>query len=462
MQSYFVTTALPYANGDLHLGHLVEMIEADIWVRAQRALGHDVVFLSGNDAHGTPIMLHARKNGMQPAEAVSIFHQKHKETIEKYDISFNTFGRTDTPLNRKYCYEFFEKLLAAGVFSEQLIEQFFDPVENMFLPDRFVKGTCPKCGALDQCGDHCDACGATYDPKTLITPYSVITKAAPVLKTVSHLFLNLDQDRAWLKEILPGRIDESVMAKLLEWLDEPLKPWDITRDEPYYGFEIPGRPNQYFYVWFDAPIGYLSLFEQATGHSFASDAMREMVHFIGKDISYFHAIFWLVLLKHAQFPLPKRINVHGFLTLSGQKMSKSRGISCDPNQLVSVMSADCVRYVLAAKMHGKIEDMNFDISEAVQKINSDLVGKSLNILSRCAKLLQTYRHGAFEPTAVQERGLDMEMVANIQSLYHARSYGQVIALVMKEMQSCNEFLTAEAPWTVLKNDPSDHGAWKTL
>jgi len=462
----YVTVALPYANGPLHLGHLVEMIEADIWVRSQRAQGKSVLFVSGNDAHGTPIMIHAQKQNIQPYDLVSSIHALHKEVIQTYGIDFDLYGRTDSELNKQWCYKIYETLSQAHIFKEQSIQQYFDEKANMFLPDRFIKGICPRCQSRDQNGDHCDACGATYDPTEMKEPYSILSGSCPVLRSVQHLFVDLEPYREWLKTYLPGKISAKIISKFNEWLDEPLRSWDITRDSPYYGVPIPDRDNQYFYVWFDAPIGYIALFDQISkmqGFSLEDfyHPESQLVHFIGKDISYFHGIFWPVILKAAGLPLPSKIHVHGFLTLNGQKMSKSRGIVCDPQEIALHISPDCMRYYLASKMHASIDDMNFDVAECVEKINSDLVGKSLNILSRCSKLLFEHFEGRFSSVDASSP-LTPDLTEAIAALYEQRQYQGVVQILMQEMTALNEQLTVAAPWSALKKNPKNQNSWDIL
>ncbi len=463
----YVTVALPYANGPLHLGHLVEMIEADVWVRAQRAQGCSVLFASGSDAHGTPIMIQAQKKKIAPSELVSSIHALHLQVIRTYGIALDLYGRTDSEMNKKWCYKIYDMLKDSGIFQEQTVEQFFDEKARMFLPDRFVKGTCPQCHSPDQNGDNCESCGSTYDPQELIAPYSILTKETPVMRSVSHLFVHLEPYREWLKEYLPGKISAKIIRKFKEWFDKPLRSWDITREAPYNGILIPDRPNQYFYVWFDAPIGYLALFDQICAmKNFSFEdfyhPQSQLVHFIGKDISYFHGIFWPVVLKAAKLPLPSQIHVHGFLTLNGEKMSKSRGIVCDPVTLAQNIPADCIRYYLASKMQASIDDMNFDIEECVEKINSDLVGKSLNILSRCAKLLFDHFEGQFSREAVDKSGLSVEFSLEIAHQYSKRQYQIVVQNIMKMMTLVNEDLTRAAPWTSLKLYPKNGEAWAVL
>lgn len=466
-ERYYVTTALPYANGPLHLGHLIEMIEADIWVRAKKNQGHSVYFACGNDAHGTPIMIQAQKQGLAPYDLVSHIQSLHKKTAETYDISFDYFGRTDSELNKVWCYKIYDVLKKSSLFKEKTIEQFFDPQAHMFLPDRFVKGVCPRCHSHDQNGDHCDACGATYTPLDLIDPYSILTKEKPVLRSVDHLFVDLEPYREWLKTYLPGKISDKIISKFQEWLDQPLHAWDITRDQPYYGIAIPDRPHQYFYVWFDAPIGYFALFEQIAALKNESlddfyNPNSHLVHFIGKDISYFHGIFWPVMLKAAGLPLPSKIFVHGFLTLNHQKMSKSRGIVCDPMGLADQIPTDCLRYYLASKMQGEIDDLNFDVSECVDKINSDLVGKTFNILSRCSKLLFDYFDGKWSPDSLAQQKSLEELKRVVAHNYAERQYATSLALIMKELSVINEDLTKAAPWTALKQNSQDLQSWSVL
>ncbi|NBV28567.1 methionine--tRNA ligase, partial [bacterium] len=405
-ERYLVTVALPYANGPLHVGHMVEMIEADIWVRAQRQLGHQCLFVSGNDAHGTPIMLKAEQEGVTPAELVTRIKTEHQAAINAFDISFNNFSRTDTPTNQEYCYQIYEALKADHALFEQESLQAFDEIKQMFLPDRFVKGTCPRCQATDQYGDNCDRCGATYTPAELKEPYSVLTNSPPSFKMSKHLFLNLERYRHWLESYLPKILQESVLAKLKEWFTTELKPWNITREQPYHGFIVPDRPHQCFYVWFDAPIGYLASFSEVINQRNSTDnpldkhSSWKMIHFIGKDISYFHSLFWPVLLKASEQKLPSKIYVHGFLTVNGHKMSKSKGTFIQANHLAQSIDPELFRYYLASKLTGSIDDINFDLKEFVEKINSDLVGKFVNILSRCSKLLFEHKNGHFKTDAL--------------------------------------------------------------
>ncbi len=467
-KKYFVTTALPYANGSLHMGHLIENIDADIWVRYQRGLGHDVYFVSGDDAHGTPIMIRAEKEQMSARELVDRVYHEHKSILQSYNISLDFFGRTDTEKNQQWCYKIYERLSQTNIFEEKEIEQYFDEHKGLFLPDRFIKGTCPFCHAPDQNGDSCESCGKTYQPTDLLDPYSIISGKKPVLRKTTHLFVRLESYRAWLKEYLPGKIPDAVFAKLQEWLYEPLRSWDITRDSPYHGIEMPHRKGQYFYVWFDAPIGYLSIFDllftqsSLEFESVLRDPESALIHFIGKDIAYFHCVFWPIVLYAAGLKTPEKIFVHGFLTIKKQKMSKSRGLSIDPKDLLRAIHVDAIRYYLASKMNGTIDDIDFDVDECVDKINSDLVGKSLNILSRCSKLLQNFFDGKFCLVESSQIHLPEDFLQKTDQAYQERQYHIVCQHVMKYMDLLNQDLTEIAPWTLLKNNPHDLLAWQAL
>lgn len=467
--TYLVTVALPYANGPLHLGHLVEMVEADAWVRTQRLKGHECYFVSGNDAHGTPIMIKAQQQGCTPQELVSEIHAQHQDIIKKFGISFDRFSRTDTPANTQRCYQLYEQLKKTDLFFEEPLEQAYDPGKEMFLPDRFVKGQCPRCEAADQYGDNCEKCGATYNPKELKAPYSTLSGQTPIFKIREHLFADLKRYQGWLQDYLPSCLDAAVMSKMQEWLSSDLRPWNISRESPYHGIPIPDRPGQYFYVWFDAPIGYLSIFdemlkEKGYGLDFWQKDNLQLIHFIGKDIAYFHALFWPVMLKAAGEVLPAKVYTHGFLTIEGQKMSKSKGLFLQAHDLAAALPPDLFRYYILSKMSGSIDDFNFDVAELCQKINSDIVGKFLNILSRCAKLLFRYHEGALCPQIADASLIDASAAANEESwdLIEQRQYAHAIQLLMRQVDTINERLTQQAPWSVLKNEPSDRKSWQSL
>lgn len=468
--TYLVTVALPYANGPLHLGHLVEMIEADTWVRTQRLTGAECYFIAGDDCHGTPIMIKAQQQGCTPTELVSQIHAQHQDIIKRFGISFDKYSRTDTEANKKRCYQLYDRLKKTDLFFEQPLEQAFDPEKEMFLPDRYVKGICPTCGAPEQYGDNCEKCGATYNPKDLKSPYSTLSGATPVFKVREHLFADLKRYQSWLSEYLPGAVSAPVLSKMKEWLSADLHPWNISRESPYHGIPIPDRPGQYFYVWFDAPIGYLSIFdemieEKNLGENFWKKENLKLIHFIGKDIMYFHTLFWPVMLKAAGEIIPSKIFTHGFLTIEGQKMSKSKGLFIDAERLLSTLPPDLFRYYILSKMNGSIDDFNFDITGLCQKINSDIVGKYLNILSRCSKLLFQYFDGALCHDSV-----DTELIASAQKtvekvweLIEQRQHAQAIQTVMKQIDLLNERLTQQAPWTTLKKTPENSAqAWQQL
>ncbi|HVL56762.1 MAG TPA: methionine--tRNA ligase, partial [Burkholderiaceae bacterium] len=390
----FVTTALPYANGSFHIGHIMEYIQADIWVRFQRMLGHEVHFVCADDAHGAPIMLKAEAEGLTPRQLVERVAAERPKYLSGFHISFDHWHSTDSPENVELSQDIYRRLKAAGLIATRTIEQFFDPVKSMFLPDRYIKGECPRCGAKDQYGDSCEICGAVYSPTELKNPYSTLSGAAPVLRESEHYFFRLSDPRCieflrnWTQD---GRLQPEVANKAREWLDGDggLADWDISRDEPYFGIPIPDAPGKYFYVWLDAPVGYLASLKahcRNRGIDFAQfvtpaagDPPIEQIHFIGKDIIYFHTLFWPAMLKFADYKVPDRIYVHGFITVSGEKMSKSRGTGISPLRYLELgMDAEWLRYYIAAKLNGRVEDVDFNPDDFVARVNSDLIGKLVN------------------------------------------------------------------------------------
>ncbi len=400
----FVTTALPYANGPFHIGHIMEYVQADIWVRFQRLRGHRVTFVCADDTHGAPIMLRAEAEGTTPEELIGKVAESHRRDYQRFGISLDNFHTTHSEENRELSTEIFAALREAGFIETKTIEQFFDPVKRMFLPDRYIKGECPKCGTADQYGDSCENCGAVYAPTDLKKPYSTLTGAKPVLKKSEHFFFRLSDPRCveflreWTQE---GRLQPEVANKVKEWLESGLNDWDITRDAPYFGIEIPGAPGKYFYVWLDAPIGYLASlknFLAKKGQDFdkyLADKNLEQVHFIGKDIIYFHTLFWPAMLKFAGRKVPDNVYVHGFLQLAGEKMSKSRGVSVSPQKYLDLgLNPEWVRYYLAAKLNARVEDMDFNPDDFLARVNSDLVGKYVNIASRAAGFISKRFGGA--------------------------------------------------------------------
>ena len=460
MSSYLVTFALPYANGPLHLGHMVEMFDADIWVRARRQAGDKVYFVSGNDAHGTPIMLKALDLKISEKELVDKVHQSHKSVIESYNISLDLFSRTDNSTHHKWVNRVYESLKSAGLVQQIEKEQAFDNKKQMFLPDRYVKGGCPKCKSADQNGDNCEVCGATYNPQDLIDPYSVVSEEKITFKPCPQLELDLEKKHQFLNNCVDNYTPKVILSKFNEWLDHPLKPWSISRHSPYHGLVVPDREKQHFYVWFDAPIGYLSFFDEALAaeklkveHLLAKNSDWKLIHFLGKDISYFHGLFWPVLLDSAGLNVPYRLNIHGFLTINGQKMSKSKGTFIEAETLVKMCHGDLLRYFIASKLSGQIDDINFEVDEFVEKVNSDLVGKFINILSRCSKLLFQYASGKF--SSYEEFSPTYKLVSSLKEkidlYYQERKYHLVCQEVMSACDKLNESLSIAEPWKNLKN-----------
>ena len=473
----FVTTALPYANGSFHIGHIMEYIQADIWVRFQRMQGHEVHFVCADDAHGAAIMLKAESEGITPQQLVARIAAERPQYLNGFHIGFDHWHSTDSAENVELLQDIYRKLRAAGLISTRTIEQFYDPVKGMFLPDRYIKGECPKCGAKDQYGDSCEVCGAVYAPTELKSPYSTITGATPVMKQSEHYFFSLSDPRCveFLKGwALDGRLQTEVANKAREWLEGTtaedgtktggLADWDISRDAPYFGIPIPDAPGKYFYVWLDAPIGYLASLKAhcaRRGLDFASfvaaDAAIEQVHFIGKDITYFHTLFWPAMLKFAGYKVPDRVNVHGFITVSGEKMSKSRGTGLSPLRYLEVgMNPEWLRYYLAAKLNARVEDIDFNPEDFVARVNADLVGKLVNIASRCAGFLfkrfegrlAAVDHGAHEGFAKPWSGPE-----TVAALYEQREYGKAMREIMQFADAVNQYVDTEKPWELAK-DPA--------
>jgi len=469
----FVTTALPYANGSFHIGHIMEYIQADIWVRFQRMQGREVHFVCADDAHGAPIMLKAESEGITPRQLVERIAAERPQYLDGFHIGFDHWHSTDSPENVELSQDIYRRLRAAGLISTRTIEQFYDPVKGMFLPDRYIRGECPKCGAKDQYGDSCEVCGAVYSPTELRNPTSTLTGATPVLRESEHYFFRLSDPRciAFLREwALDGRLQPEVANKAREWLEgtpdaaSTMADWDISRDEPYFGIPIPDAPGKYFYVWLDAPIGYLASLKAhcaRRGLDFESfikpDADVEQVHFIGKDIIYFHTLFWPATLKFAGYKVPDRIHVHGFITVSGEKMSKSRGTGISPLRYLELgMNPEWMRYYLAAKLNSRVEDIDFNPDDFVARVNADLVGKLVNIASRCAGFLVKrfdgrlagLDHGAHEGFAKPWSGPEA-----VAAHYQQREFGKAIREVMQFADAVNQYVDAERPWDLAK-DPA--------
>ena len=469
----FVTTALPYANGSFHIGHIMEYIQADIWVRFQRMQGREVHFVCADDAHGAPIMLKAESEGITPRQLVERIAAERPQYLDGFHIGFDHWHSTDSPENVELSQDIYRRLRAAGLIATRTIEQFYDPVKGMFLPDRYIRGECPKCGAKDQYGDACEVCGAVYSPTELRNPTSTLTGATPVLRESEHYFFKLSDPRcvAFLREwALDGRLQSEVANKAREWLDgtpdaaSTMADWDISRDEPYFGIPIPDAPGKYFYVWLDAPIGYLASLKAhcaKRGLDFESfikpDADIEQVHFIGKDIIYFHTLFWPATLKFAGYKVPDKIHVHGFITVSGEKMSKSRGTGISPLRYLELgMNPEWMRYYLAAKLNARVEDIDFNPDDFVARVNADLVGKLVNIASRCAGFLVKrfdgrlagFDHGAHEGFAKPWSGPEA-----VAAHYQQREFGKAIREVMQFADAVNQYVDAERPWDLAK-DPA--------
>ena len=478
----FVTTALPYANGAFHIGHIMEYIQADIWVRFQRMRGNRVHFVCADDAHGAPIMIAAEKAGKTPQQFVAEIGAGRKRYLDGFHIEFDHWHTTDSPENVELSQGIYLKLRAAGLTYTKSIQQFFDPVKGMFLPDRYVKGTCPNCGTKDQYGDACENCSSVYAATDLIDPYSVLSGAKPELRTSDHYFFKLSDPKcvAFLREWTTGRnhhgeprLQPEVLAKAQEWLGtggKGLADWDISRDAPYFGIPIPDSKDKYFYVWLDAPIGYLaSLKAYCAKAGLDFDALVdpandvEQVHFIGKDIIYFHALFWPAMLQFAGRKVPDNLYVHGFITVSGEKMSKSRGTGIDPLKYLSVgLNPEWLRYYIAAKLNGRVEDIDFNPDDFMARINSDLIGKYVNIASRAASFINRHFDGKLLRVDTETGGAVfsvLETVQNardrIETLYDQREYGRAIREVMALADQANEFFDERKPWELAKRGQLD-------
>ena len=467
----FVTTALPYANAPFHIGHMMEYIQADIWVRTQRLLGHEVHFVCADDAHGAPIMIAAEKAGLTPQAFVAQIAAGRKPYLDGFHIGFDNWHSTDAPENHGLAQDIYRALRANGLIATRTIEQFFDPVKSMFLPDRYIKGECPKCGAKDQYGDNCEVCGAVYSPTDLKNPYSTLTGAAPVLKSSEHFFFKLSDPRcvefleAWTQD---GKLQAEVANKVREWFakDEAgasgLADWDISRDAPYFGIEIPDAPGKYFYVWLDAPVGYLAslknLFDRKglDFEAYLADPAVEQVHFIGKDIVTFHTLFWPAMLKFSGRKVPNHIFVHGFITVSGEKMSKSRGTGISPLRYLELgMNPEWLRYYIAAKLNARVEDIDFNPDDFVARVNADLVGKYINIASRAAGFIGKRFGGQLSADlGVEGRALLDGLRAHkdtVVELYETREFGKALREVMLLADRVNEYVDKHKPWELAKN-----------
>ncbi|MDR3054792.1 MAG: methionine--tRNA ligase [Zoogloeaceae bacterium] len=464
-----VTSALPYANGSIHLGHLVEYIQTDIWVRFQKMRGNECWYVCADDTHGTPIMLRAEKEGVTPEALIDRVHGEHARDFAGFGVKFDHYDSTNSPETRQFCELFYQRLKAAGLIETRTIEQFYDPVKAMFLPDRFIKGECPKCGARDQYGDNCEACGAAYTPTELKNPYSAVSGAKPELKHSEHYFFKLSDPRceSFLRQYTrhaEGRLQLEAANKMQEWLGEPgehkLTDWDISRDAPYFGFEIPDAPGKYFYVWLDAPIGYMGSFKNLCAQKgldfddyFKPDSDAELYHFIGKDILYFHALFWPAELAHAGFRTPTSIFAHGFLTVDGAKMSKSRGTFITAESyLQQGLNPEWLRYYFAGKLTNTLEDLDLNLEDFVARVNSDLIGKYVNIASRAAGFISKRFDGKLTEA---DAGLPAllaitEAAPRVAELYEAREFGKAMREIMALADLANQYVDSVKPWELAK------------
>ena len=461
----FVTTALPYANGSFHIGHIMEYIQADVWVRFQRMQGNEVHFVCADDAHGAPIMLKAEAEGVTPQQLVRRIGAERKQYLDGFHIGFDNWHSTDSPENTELSQDIYRKLRAAGLTYTKPVEQFYDPVKGMFLADRYIKGECPKCGAKDQYGDACEVCSSVYSPTDLKNPYSTLSGAAPELKTSEHYFFKLSDPKcvAFLREWTGNdRLQSQVANKAKEWLegkgDRELGDWDISRDAPYFGIPIPDAPGKYFYVWLDAPIGYLASFKNYCAkkgidfEGFLADPQTEQVHFIGKDIIYFHTLFWPAMLKFAGYKIPNNVYVHGFITVSGAKMSKSRGTGISPLRYLEIgMNPEWLRYYIAAKLNANVEDLDFNPDDFVARVNSDLIGKYINIASRCTGFLSKRFSGTIRISGQNAIiGKLQASAAEIARIYESRDFGRALREIMALADEVNAHVDRAKPWELAK------------
>jgi len=457
-----VTCALPYANGSIHLGHLLEHIQTDIWVRFQRMRGHETYFVCADDAHGTPIMLKAQELGVTPEEMINGVREEHMSDFADFHISFDNYHSTHSTENETFAHEIYNRLHAKGHIKTKVISQLYDPEKGMFLPDRFVKGTCPKCKAEDQNGDSCDECGATYSTTEVLNPRSVVSGATPVFKDSEHYFFDLpafgDMLEEWTRS---GALQDEMANKLAEWFESGLQQWDISRDAPYFGFEIPNAPGKYFYVWLDAPIGYMGSFKNLCdkqGINFDEfwqlDSEAELYHFIGKDIIYFHSLFWPAMLEGAGFRKPTAVHAHGFVTVNGAKMSKSKGTFIKGRTYLEHLNPEYLRYYYAAKLTHKIDDLDLNLEDFAQRVNSDLVGKVVNIASRCASFI-TKRFDGMLSTNINDQRLADEVMAagdSIAAHYEARDFARGMREIMALADKVNEYIAIKEPWQLVKDE----------
>ncbi len=455
-----VTSALPYANGPIHLGHLVEYIQTDIWVRFQKSCKNHCLYVCADDAHGTPIMLRAQQESITPEDLIKKTQDEHEKDFSDFLIEFDNYHSTHSKENQSISNNIYEALSSAGHIRKKIISQFYDEKAEMFLPDRFIKGECPHCNASDQYGDACEECGATYSPTDLKDPRSTLTGATPITKESEHYFFLLNNFQKSLKNFVDNKITQTEMRnKLQEWFDSGLRDWDISRDEPYFGFEIPGEIGKYFYVWFDAPIGYIASFLNLCNNKkynfdeyWAKNSEAELYHFIGKDIAYFHTLFWPALLEGSGYRLPTNIFYHGFLTINGKKMSKSRGTYITARTYIKHLEPEYLRYYFAAKLGADIEDIDLNLDDFIARINSDLVGKFANIASRCASFINKDFKGELSEEIDNQPLFDEFCNTKdlIAKYFEDREYSAAIKQIMKLADSANQYINDKEPWKLAK------------
>ena len=457
-----VTSALPYANGSIHLGHLVEYVQTDIWVRAMRLAGHQVYYVCADDAHGTPIMLKAREEGLSPEALIERVGAEHRRDFADFHVVFNHYHSTHSEENRHFSEHIYHSLRAGGHIDQRTISQAWDPIEGLFLPDRFIRGTCPRCKALDQYGDNCESCGATYEPTDLIDAVSALSGTAPETRESVHFFVKLSHFEPLLLEWTgSGRLQSEVTNKLQEWFDTGLMDWDISRDAPYFGFEIPDQPGKYFYVWLDAPIGYMASFKHLCDRDgldfdafWGRDSKAELYHFIGKDILYFHTLFWPAMLSAGGFRTPSAVYAHGFLTVNGQKMSKSRGTFITARAYLNHFDPDYLRYYFAAKLNNRVEDIDLNLEDFVQRVNSDLVGKLVNIASRCAGFIEKSFNSRLGPR-LDDPALYQRFASYRQTVaerYESREFSRAIREIMTLADEANQYINDRQPWVLAREE----------
>lgn len=468
MRKLLVTSALPYANGSIHLGHLVEYIQTDIWVRFQKMSGNETYYICADDTHGTPIMLKAEEENISPDDLVNKVHDEHDNDFKEFNVNFDHFYSTNSPENKKLSESIYNTLKENNKISSKEIDQFYDESKAMFLPDRFIKGSCPKCEAEDQYGDSCEKCGATYSPTELKNPYSVLSGTEPIRKKTLHYFFKLSECEEFLKEWIKNEtLQPEAENKLKEWFDMGLQDWDISRDAPYFGFEIPDAPGKYFYVWLDAPIGYMASFKkfaQMNNLSFdefwSKDSTAELIHFIGKDILYFHALFWPATLNYANYRTPSKIFTHGFLTVNGEKMSKSRGTFITARSYLDhIKDPNFLRYYYATKLNSSMEDLDLNLDDFVAKNNSDLIGKFINIPSRTSGFVSKFFNFELMPLASIKSKDALALLEKIkeskkiiETYYEAREFSKLVKVIMQLVENVNEYISKTEPWKLSKDE----------